>query len=34
MIEATGEYDLEGLFVCLGYAIDALGAKCVLAGYY
>src|ERR671939_428792 len=26
-IEETGEYDLEGLFVRLGYAIDALGAK-------
>jgi circadian clock protein KaiC len=26
-IEETGEYDLEGLFVRLGYAIDQLGAK-------
>ncbi|MGN6718120.1 MAG: circadian clock protein KaiC, partial [Candidatus Binatia bacterium] len=26
-IEETGEYDLEGLFVRLGYAIDAIGAK-------
>jgi circadian clock protein KaiC len=26
-IEETGEYDLEGLFVRLGYAIDAVGAK-------
>src|SRR5262252_9433286 len=29
-IEETGEYDLEGLFVRLGYAIDAIGAKRVL----
>ncbi|MGB3221700.1 MAG: circadian clock protein KaiC, partial [Desulforhopalus sp.] len=26
-IEETGEYDLEGLFVRLGYAIDSIGAK-------
>ncbi len=26
-IEETGEYDLEGLFVRLGYAVDAIGAK-------
>jgi circadian clock protein KaiC len=26
-IEETGEYDLEGLFVRLGYAIDQIGAK-------
>lgn len=26
-IEETGEYDLEGLFIRLGHAIDALGAK-------
>ncbi|HEY6996364.1 MAG TPA: circadian clock protein KaiC [Candidatus Binatia bacterium] len=26
-IEETGEYDLEGLFVRLGYAIDAIGAQ-------
>ena len=29
-IEEAGEYDLEGLFVRLGYAIDAIGAKRVL----
>ncbi|MGE3539763.1 MAG: circadian clock protein KaiC [Candidatus Tectimicrobiota bacterium] len=29
-IEETGEYDLDGLFVRLGYAIDAIGAKRVL----
>lgn len=29
-IEETGEYDLEGLFVRLGYAIDTLGAKRVV----
>jgi len=29
-IEETGEYDLEGLFVRLQYAIDAVGAKRVL----
>src|SRR5262245_6242457 len=29
-IEETGEYDLEGLFVRLGYAIDVIGAKRVL----
>jgi circadian clock protein KaiC len=26
-IEETGEYDLEGLFVRLGYALEAIGAK-------
>jgi circadian clock protein KaiC len=26
-IEETGEYDLEGLFVRLGYSIDSIGAK-------
>ena len=26
-IEVTGEYDLEGLFIRLGYAIDSIGAK-------
>jgi circadian clock protein KaiC len=29
-IEETGEYDLGGLFVRLGYAIDSLGAKRVV----
>ncbi|MGE5468783.1 MAG: circadian clock protein KaiC [Ignavibacteria bacterium] len=29
-IEETGEYDLEGLFVRLGYAIDLIGAKRVV----
>lgn len=29
-IEVTGEYDLEGLFVRLGYAIDSIGAKRVV----
>jgi circadian clock protein KaiC len=29
-IEETGEYDLEGLFLRLGYAIDAIGAKRVV----
>lgn len=29
-IEETGEYDLEGLFVRLGHAIDTLGAKRVV----
>jgi circadian clock protein KaiC len=29
-IEETGEYDLEGLFVRLGYAIDSVGAKRVV----
>src|SRR3954452_1533354 len=29
-IEETGEYDLEGLFVRLGYAIDAIGARRVV----
>lgn len=29
-IEETGEYDLDGLFVRLGYAIDAIGAKRVV----
>jgi circadian clock protein KaiC len=26
-LEATGDYDLEGLFLRLGYAIDSIGAK-------
>lgn len=29
-IEETGEYDLEGLFIRLGHAIDAIGAKRVV----
>ena len=29
-IEESGEYDLEGLFVRLGYAIDSIGAKRVV----
>ena len=29
-IEATGEYDLEGLFIRLGHAIDRIGAKRVV----
>ncbi|OFZ08738.1 MAG: KaiC 1, partial [Bacteroidetes bacterium RIFOXYB12_FULL_41_6] len=29
-IEETGEYDLEALFIRLGYAIDSLGAKRVV----
>ena len=29
-IEATGEYDLEGLFIRLGHAIDTIGAKRVV----
>ena len=29
-IEETGEYDLEGLFIRLGYQIDAIGAKRVV----
>ncbi len=29
-IEETGEYDLEGLFIRLNYAIDAVGAKRVV----
>ena len=29
-IQESGEYDLEGLFVRLGYAIDAIGAKRVV----
>src|SRR3990167_5815901 len=29
-IAETGEYDLEGLFVRLGYAIDSVGAKRVV----
>ncbi|RPH31875.1 MAG: circadian clock protein KaiC [Bacteroidales bacterium] len=29
-IDDTGEYDLEGLFVRLGYAIDSIGAKRVV----
>lgn len=30
MIEETGEYDLDGLFIRLGYAIDKIGAKRVV----
>ena len=29
-IEENGEYDLEGLFIRLGYAIDSIGAKRVV----
>jgi circadian clock protein KaiC len=29
-IEETGDYDLEGLFIRLGYAIDSIGAKRVV----
>ncbi len=29
-IEETGEYDLEGLFIRIGFAIDAIGAKRVV----
>ena len=29
-LEETGEYDLEGLFVRLGYAVDRIGAKRVV----
>ena len=29
-VQASGEYDLEGLFVRLGHAIDAIGAKRVV----
>src|SRR5512143_3876433 len=29
-IEDTGEYDLEGLFIRLGHAIDSIGAKRVV----
>lgn len=29
-MEETGEYDLEGLFIRLGYAIDSIGAKRVV----
>ncbi|MES2622157.1 MAG: circadian clock protein KaiC [Bacteroidota bacterium] len=29
-IEETGEYDLEGLFIRLNYAIDSIGAKLVV----
>ena len=29
-IEGTGEYDLEGLFIRLGHAIDSIGAKRVV----
>ena len=29
-IEETGEYDLEGLFIRLGYAVDNIGAKRVV----
>jgi len=30
LIEETGDYDLEGLFIRLNYAIDSIGAKRVL----
>ena len=30
LIEETGEYDLEALFLRLGYAVDSIGAKRVL----
>ena len=30
LIEEAGDYDLEGLFVRLGYAVDSIGAKRVL----
>jgi circadian clock protein KaiC len=29
-IEETGEYDLDGLFIRLGHAIDSIGAKRVV----
>src|SRR4029450_5322045 len=29
-IEETGDYDLEGLFIRLGYAIDSIGARRVV----
>ena len=29
-IEETGEYDLEGLFIRLGHAVDSIGAKRVV----
>jgi len=29
-IEETGEYDLDGLFIRLGYAIDSIGAKRIM----
>ena len=29
-IEETGEYDLEGIFIRLNYAIDSIGAKSVV----
>ncbi len=29
-IQETGEYDLEGLFIRLNYAIDSIGAKRVV----
>ena len=29
-IEETGEYDLDGLFIRLGYAVDSIGAKRVV----
>ena len=29
-IEENGEYDLEGLFIRLGYAVDSIGAKRVV----
>src|SRR3979490_2409700 len=31
-IDETGDYDLEGLFIRLGAAIDAIGAKGVVVG--
>src|SRR4029450_8294744 len=31
-IEETGDYDLEGLFIRLGFAIDSIGAKGVVLG--
>ena len=30
----SGEYDLEGLFIRLGFAIDSIGAKRVVAGHH
>jgi RecA/RadA recombinase len=32
-VQESGEYDLEGLFVRLGHAIDAIGAKRVVQDY-
>lgn len=29
-IEETGEYDLDGLFIRLGYAVDSIGAKRIM----